>query len=433
VVYKLSTTDQKELATFTSRKTNAEKQLKAAIEHTIKPSATNGGLQTGSSSYEVEYIGLPTVTALVGLLQDSKNKLTVSYKLSDFSSADSNLSINGGPPFRTSLDVISIQIGEGASEDLQCYSELTSQVDIKVEYPGITIVQAQPKPLSADLKTGWYDDNILWEVVNKTGKDLTGFQLQGSQLSVDELFGPSNRFAVVKSFVISDTPTIQLTFHDADSYAVKSRFQENVAVKVQLAGIFTFGSTSGEFQVTKVDTRRTETVVSLGPPKGEGTIPAQEQTAYIIGGVIDYPLNKYCIHLDCIDGRFNLAPKTKISQVKVTIHTGNVDYAGTDANVCFKINNGDWWILDKPRSNDFERNQTDTYGPFDTDNLTVENISRVPVELKHDNTGIGPGWYVEWLRLEACVEGIGWIAYKQWQPGWLADDESDRTIYRKLQ
>jgi hypothetical protein len=137
--------------------------------------------------------------------------------------------------------------------------------------------------------------------------------------------------------------------------------------------------------------------------------------------------------LDWLGGKFRLDRNTKISQVKVTIHTGNVSGAGTDANVDFRVNNGDWWRLDKPWYNDFERNDTDTYGPFTSDNLTVENISRAAVELKHDNSGIGPGWYVEWLRLEVYVEGQGWIAYKEWQPGWLAGDEGDRTIYRKIQ
>jgi len=139
------------------------------------------------------------------------------------------------------------------------------------------------------------------------------------------------------------------------------------------------------------------------------------------------------IDVDWFSGQYTLDRNAKISQVKVTIHTGNVSGAGTDANVYFRVNNGDWWDLDKPLYNDFENNATDTYGPFQTNNLTVENISRTAIELRHDNRGVGAGWYVEWLRLEVYVENKGWLTYKQWQPGWLASDEGDRKIYRQLQ
>ena len=139
------------------------------------------------------------------------------------------------------------------------------------------------------------------------------------------------------------------------------------------------------------------------------------------------------IAVNWFDGQYNLDRNAKISQVKVTIRTGNVSGAGTDANVYFRVNNSDWWLLDKSWYNDFEKNDTDTYGPFNLENLKVENLSRAAIELKHDNSGVGAGWYVEWLRLEVYVEGQGWITYKEWQPGWLAADEGDQAVYRKLQ
>jgi hypothetical protein len=137
--------------------------------------------------------------------------------------------------------------------------------------------------------------------------------------------------------------------------------------------------------------------------------------------------------MDWLGGPVRLDPGAKITQVKVTIHTGDVSGGGTDANVAFRVGNGDWLDLDKPLYNDFEQNATDTYGPFSVDGLTAGKLASVPIELKHDNAWIGPGWYVDWVRLEVLVEGQGWLAYKQWQPGWLAQDEGDHSIYRKLQ
>ncbi|NEQ15923.1 PLAT/LH2 domain-containing protein [Moorena sp. SIO3A2] len=135
------------------------------------------------------------------------------------------------------------------------------------------------------------------------------------------------------------------------------------------------------------------------------------------------------IILNWFDGQLIVAPETLITQVKTTIHTGDKQYAGTDANVYFRVAKGDWWLLDKPCYNDFERGDTDTYGPFKVSNLKATELSRVPIELKHDGKYVGPDWYVNWLNLEAEIPNKGWYTYKEWHPGWL--DAKNR--YRRLQ
>ncbi|NEO42841.1 MAG: hypothetical protein F6K55_01220 [Moorea sp. SIO4A3] len=135
------------------------------------------------------------------------------------------------------------------------------------------------------------------------------------------------------------------------------------------------------------------------------------------------------IILDWLNRQLIVAPETLITEVKTTIYTGDKQYAGTDANVYFRVANGDWWLLDKAWYNDFERNDTDTYGPFDVSNLKARELSTVPIELKHDGTFPASDWYVDWLNLEAKIPNKGWYVYKQWNPGWL--DAKDR--YRRLQ
>ncbi|NEO74490.1 MAG: hypothetical protein F6K52_34805 [Moorea sp. SIO3H5] len=135
------------------------------------------------------------------------------------------------------------------------------------------------------------------------------------------------------------------------------------------------------------------------------------------------------IILNWFDGQLIVAPETLITAVKTTIQTGNKEYAGTDANVYFRVAKGDWWLLDKPRYNDFERGDTDTYGPFDVSNLKARELSTVPIELKHDGKYFGPDWYVDWLDLEAEIPNRGWYVYKKWHPGWL----EEKNRYIKLQ
>ncbi|MCD4650934.1 MAG: hypothetical protein K8S56_04020 [Candidatus Cloacimonetes bacterium] len=281
------------LKILTNRQINAKQQLTASIDHTVNPSAMNGGIQIEGSSYYVAYTGFPVVNEILSYLDDSSNELKVSWELNNLLQAQPAQSVDGSTVFLTSPDVISIVFEGNKSKSLQCWSGSASRIDVDIKYPGITIISARPAPLSVDLTAGWYSNDILTDVVQKTGTSETGFHLTGSQYSIDKLFGPGKKVAIVKTFVISREPTIQLTFYDADPSEVTSMFKEGELVKMQLAGVFYFGSTSGGLEVQKVDISESEqkqVIVKLGPPqKINGTIPPQYQTAYIIGGVIIYP------------------------------------------------------------------------------------------------------------------------------------------------
>ena len=37
------------------------------------------------------------------------------------------------------------------------------------------------------------------------------------------------------------------------------------------------------------------------------------------------------------------------------------------------------------------------------------------VQLRHDNTGVGPGWYLEWVEVCQCEDGKVWrLPYGRW-------------------
>jgi hypothetical protein len=109
---------------------------------------------------------------------------------------------------------------------------------------------------------------------------------------------------------------------------------------------------------------------------------------------------------------------------KVTIKTGNRDNAGTDANVYITLygtkgNSGEIY-LDDPNRNDFERSNTDVFNvcPVDLGNLTK-------IRLRHDNSGMAPGWYVDEVKVLDKITGKEWLfpVYR-----WFARDEADGRI-----
>ncbi|XP_069117526.1 lipoxygenase homology domain-containing protein 1-like [Argopecten irradians] len=82
---------------------------------------------------------------------------------------------------------------------------------------------------------------------------------------------------------------------------------------------------------------------------------------------------------------------------QISVKTGNVRYAGTDANVFVKIY-GEKGVTKKlmldDSKNNFERNMTDDF--------TVEAVdvgSMTKILVGHDNAGVGAGWFLDYIKI----------------------------------
>ncbi len=272
----------------------ATDRITAAVGNTTHPSAANGGQQVSADGYYVGYTPnkLPTANQLIGSLNTADNAVNISINLSNFSSTSSQMSISGGGGFEIPiLDILGISIGGSASYDLSRYTSHSSNVTMEMVYPGVTLFASTPSRLSNDNSTGWYANDILDEVVAKTGEDATGYKLQGSEFNVNDLFGPGKAFSRLKTFVISQQPTITMTFSAADNSLITSDLKVGASVKLKLFGLFTIGSASATYSVQKVDavSESGSVVVTFGPPQVSGTIPIEQQVAYVMGGVASYP------------------------------------------------------------------------------------------------------------------------------------------------
>lgn len=273
----------------------ANTRLAAAKANTQNPSATNGGLQTGASTFYVGYVGMPAQSVINSGLQTSSNQVSVSLSLSDFSGSSSNLSVNGSAEGSLDVaDIFTVSVEGSASYDLSKYASSSSSVTMTISYPGVTIVPAAPLNLNGAGQMGWYDNLILTEAVNNMGKGttVTGYQVQGSQFPAS-FFGPGGGFSRLKTYVISQTPTTSLTFTNADSSLVQSDFQEQSSVSVNLLGFIPLGGASQSYSVQSVDSQSStgSVTVTLGPPVQQGTVPSNQATAFVLGGVASYPPN----------------------------------------------------------------------------------------------------------------------------------------------
>ena len=113
----------------------------------------------------------------------------------------------------------------------------------------------------------------------------------------------------------------------------------------------------------------------------------------------------------------------------ITISTGDVRNAGTNSNVYVVLHggvgnaetSGKIWL----ESGKFQRGITDI---FNVDVSTMLSpLSHI--EVGHDNTGVGPGWFLDSVTVYCPPTGIEqFFACTKW----LATDEGDGLIKRLL-
>ncbi|KAE8636810.1 hypothetical protein XENTR_v10003144 [Xenopus tropicalis] len=127
-----------------------------------------------------------------------------------------------------------------------------------------------------------------------------------------------------------------------------------------------------------------------------------------------------------VDGEEMVETTTYIIQVK----TSDVSGAGTDANVFLIIfgENGDTGTLALKQSNNsnkFERNQSDVFRFPDM--LSLGDLCKVRVW--HDNSGIGPGWHLEFIDIKDETMSK---SFRFQCDRWLAKNADDHQIIREL-
>lgn len=93
-----------------------------------------------------------------------------------------------------------------------------------------------------------------------------------------------------------------------------------------------------------------------------------------------------------------------------TVKTGDVWYAGTDANVFLSLNGLDAVMkevqIDDPNSiNDWEK------GDVNTGSIETEDLGELQTGLlRSDQSGPGSGWYVDWVKIRNEEDGREWTA-----------------------
>ncbi len=282
----------RQVETDAARQIDAQQMVAAAENNTTSPVAANGGRQIADGRWGVAYTGLPDNGTITASLTSTAGSVTVGLVLEQDAPATMRLTLDDQPIGSLAQGDLEIGLAPQAGAKARPIDDLwatATTIEMAIAYSGLTVLRADPAPLSTDLSTGWYSRAILSEIATKTGSDATGLHLQGSAFSTAALFGAGKTFARVRTFVISQEPTVTLRFHGTDTSSLDAQFGTAQPAEIELGGILSLGKTSEAFSVLGTTRSGDVTEVVLGPPAPVGTTPERDRTAHIIGGVVEFP------------------------------------------------------------------------------------------------------------------------------------------------
>ncbi|CAK8676643.1 unnamed protein product [Clavelina lepadiformis] len=125
-----------------------------------------------------------------------------------------------------------------------------------------------------------------------------------------------------------------------------------------------------------------------------------------------------------------LETKAMLTTYEVTVKTGDVRGAGTDANVYIVMHgeNDDSGIVNlkssKTHRDKFERNHSDV---FTVESADLGDLKKI--KIGHDNAGLSASWYLEYVEIDAPSMGMKW----KFPCGrWLSKDKDDGNLEREL-
>lgn len=283
-----------------SKSSAAIAKLKAARADVKRVTAANGGLQVSASEYYAPFGPFPTQNKINGDLQ-SNSTVEVKFVLDNFSSTQSRFSVEGSVGFSIPIyDVASIGVKGSAKYTVDKYTSSQTKITSKIVYKGITFVQTPliNSRLSDDNLRGWYLPDQLSDAIRNNWKSgtnppKTGFALKGDEYPVDEYFGPCKKFSMIKTWVLSQKPTISMQFCGGETSKIKTDFQQKAHVDVTLFGFLNVASVDQSYQITNVDDKSVSgcVTVEMGPTKILGTTGTEDLRAFVVGGVPSYPPN----------------------------------------------------------------------------------------------------------------------------------------------
>ncbi|RKH15421.1 hypothetical protein D7V97_00040 [Corallococcus sp. CA053C] len=288
---------------YTSELTYNNSILTSLTRNTKAPSASNGGMALNNAG-TVEpglvpgYAVVPSVQALQNALSDpqaSAPTLTLSASLVSQGQYQVSIGAQGGFSVGS---LIQVSASGSMNYDLASLSGAGSSYTVSIKYPGATLVKFTPNAWNGSALTGWFYQQVLqqayrnWNLNKRTpGSAPTGFSfITEPAFDLDPIENGGN-FGQLQSLVVSQFPTMQITFNSGNFSQFQQSFSQKVAADVSLFGIIPIASASESSAQSWILQQQSATsfTLTLSAPTMTYPVSVLDATSFVVAASVDSP------------------------------------------------------------------------------------------------------------------------------------------------
>lgn len=276
---------------------SANNQL-AQTRANVSPAPTtlkdNGWMQIVNDSGNFQIVPKFTIAESTGDIRNalfpasgSGTNFTSTFTATKESSTKVSVTAEGGiAGFGDVLDLIFLEGEASAKYSLWSFDTSLSSVSIAMEFNGVTTVT--PAPVSYDISTGagWFNPApIRSAVAYNTG--VSGYEFTPNP---GLNFAAKGNFGMISRLMISQQPTVTLTFETSNYSAFQKIISEQSEWGIAFLGIPLAGGSQSYYKATTSQDSKANTVtIVMTPPATSSPITPTDQLAYVIGAEILWP------------------------------------------------------------------------------------------------------------------------------------------------
>ncbi|MGV0107090.1 hypothetical protein NSTCB13_05946 [Nostoc sp. DSM 114160] len=265
-------------------------------KNTEAPSDSNGGIKTlnantGAVSPNLQ-VGYSISKSQAAIQNDLDSNNTISFEMttSQASGESVSVSIEGQAGFSVG-SWLTFATTVGGSYDMSKSQGTSTDASIKLTWKGYSVVPMAPTAWQQATNVGWYYTDPIAQAVNNGTQDVTGFKFLNKPAYDLQPFAKGGNFGLLNNLVISNYPTIEITYKNANFSSFKQSWNQSVSGNLKLFGFIELGSFSqGAYGSSYQQGADNSTfTVTFSASKEVLSVPQLQKTAYVIGGAVTNP------------------------------------------------------------------------------------------------------------------------------------------------
>jgi hypothetical protein len=217
------------------------------------------------------------------------DSFSVSVGVTKVDSTTVDMSFGGGLSASGAIDWFTFGVSASASYNAFSFSETVTSCQITLTYNGVTKVTPLLSVAAYDVGhgTGWWDPSVIAAASANTPATKTGYSFSTNPAYN---YGNNGNFGILSALVISQLPVFTLKYSTTDTQEYQQTFQEQSNWSVGFLGIALANFHQGYYKSTYSYDQSSGTVtITMAPPQQSTSVPAIDQTAYLIGANVVWP------------------------------------------------------------------------------------------------------------------------------------------------